>query len=269
VERRRERRSRGEAHPVEDFLWEYYAVRGGRLLRWHPGARLGLRNASPEDFPDREGYTARAQGRTLDLEAWRRARGDGARWILNLQRTLRDRKPAFSCLGLHEWAMVYNRDDVRHPHLPLRLPHADIRGLVETLPLCCTHYDAFRFFSREAGPLNAVDLGPADRVAHEQPGCLHANMDLFKWCLKLTPLVPSALTRRAFELALRARWMDMRASPYDVTAFGVEPIAIETAEGRRAYIRAQRGIAEDAVPVRNLLIAVLEDGLGEGGGDPD
>src|SRR5690625_7237897 len=34
----RERRARGEAHPVEDFLWTYYSLKPSHLHRWHPGA---------------------------------------------------------------------------------------------------------------------------------------------------------------------------------------------------------------------------------------
>jgi hypothetical protein len=171
----------------------------------------------------------------------------------------------FGCLGLHEWAMVYEEKDVRHPGLPLRLTQDEVRGVVETLPLCCTHYDAFRFFSRRAQPMNARHLTAENRVAMEQPGCLHANMDLFKWCLKLFPLVPSDLWREAFDLALRARWIDMRASPYDVRVYGQDPIAIETPEGRREYVRMQRSVALDARPVRYRLIALLERAAEESG----
>ena len=34
--------SRGERHPVDDFLFEYYPNRPSLLRRWHPG--LGRRN---------------------------------------------------------------------------------------------------------------------------------------------------------------------------------------------------------------------------------
>lgn len=261
VKRRRERRSRGVSHPVEDFLWEYVAARGGRLLRWHPGIGVALEGASEEAFPSREGYAECDGARQFDAEAWRRKRGGGTRWILTLQRRMREREPQFGCLGLHEWAMVYQAEDVRHPQLSLRLPHADIRAVVEELPLMCTHYDAFRFFSREARPLNAAGLSPDNRVAHEQPGCLHANMDLFKWCLKLQPLVGSELLTACFRLSLRAREVDMRASPYDVSGYGLEAIAIETVEGRRDYVREQRAIAKEAVPLRDRLIAVLAQAL--------
>ena len=33
-------------------------------------------------------------------------------------------------------------------------------------------------------------VGREDQVALEQPGCLHATMDLYKWAYKLGPAVP-------------------------------------------------------------------------------
>ncbi len=45
VRARRKRRSRGEKDPVEDFLWEYYSLRGGRLLTWSQGAGVVLEEA--------------------------------------------------------------------------------------------------------------------------------------------------------------------------------------------------------------------------------
>ena len=93
----------------------------------------------------------------------------------------------------------------------------------------------------------------------EQPGCLHANMDLFKWCMKLQPLVPSDLVSACFELAWRAREIDMRASAYDVRPMGYEPICIETTAGRREYVGYQKEIAGAARPLRERLIRVLEE----------
>lgn len=34
---RQVRRARGEKNALEDFLWEYYPLRPGRLAVWHPG----------------------------------------------------------------------------------------------------------------------------------------------------------------------------------------------------------------------------------------
>jgi hypothetical protein len=258
VERWRERRSRGEKHPVEDFIWEYYSLRGGRLLQWSPGADRVLEGAAEAEFPDREGFRQLPGGRYLDVEAWLRKRESGVDWILNLLKRTRERAPVYSCLGLHEWAMVYEAGDVRHEQVPLRLSHTRTREVVESLPLQCTHYDAFRFFSHSARPLNQQALSAEASPQQEQPGCLHANMDLFKWCMKLQPLVPSSLVADCFSLACVARELDMRASPYDLRGLGFDPVAIETPEGRKAYVRGQKEIAAASEPLREKLIQVLE-----------
>ena len=56
------------------------------------------------------------------------------------------------------------------------------------------------------------------------------------------------------ELAADARAVDMQASPYDLSAYGFRPIAVETPAGRAEYVRAQQDIAERAAPVRARLI---------------
>ena len=80
----------------------------------------------------------------------------------------------------------------------------------------------------------------------EQPGCLHANMDLYRWCYKLGPLVDSELLVACLELAAAARELDMRASPYDLRRFGFDPIRIEEPSGRAEYVRCQGEIAARA-----------------------
>ena len=81
-------------------------------------------------------------------------------------------------------------------------------------------------------------------------------MDLYKWSYKLLPFVPGELLADAFELALAAREIDMRASPYDLRELGFEPICIETADGRAEYEREQRSLAERATPLREQLLNV-------------
>jgi len=88
----------------------------------------------------------------------------------------------------------------------------------------------------------------------EQPGCLHANMDLYKWAYKLSPAIPSALTLDCFDLAREVRQLDMRAAPYDLRALGYEPVEIETAEGKATYVAAQRDFATRADVLRRRLI---------------
>lgn len=150
--------------------------------------------------------------------------------------------------------MVYRADqDRRHP-LPLRLGQSGTDAVIEANPIACSHFDAFRFFTPEAVPLNVIQPTRENQLDLEQPGCLHANMDLYRWAMKLTPAIPSVLELDAFELAMEIRRVDMRASPYDVTAFGLEPIRIETVEGKREYADLQGVFAVRGAGLRERLI---------------
>lgn len=244
------RRRAGEKHPVEDFLFTYYSFRPAQLRRWHPGAGVILEAGEP----DRD-YVLTNRGVTLDPEIRKRK---SVEWIKRLLARTQERPAHFGCFGMHEWAMVYRAEDVRHEQVPLRLSPAETARVVDDNRVRCSHFDAFRFFTPAARPLN--QLQPTREAQHdnEQPGCLHANMDLYKWAYKLSPLVASELVADAFELAREIRTLDMRASPYDLTALGYEPIKVETAEGRSEYARAQREFAERAAPLRARLIAALD-----------
>jgi hypothetical protein len=68
----------------------------------------------------------------------------------------RRRAPGFhGCFGLHEWAMVYGQaEQRRHAAWPLRLGAEGTDAVVRAMPMRCTHYDAFRFFTPGARPLN-------------------------------------------------------------------------------------------------------------------
>jgi hypothetical protein len=79
-------------------------------------------------------------------------------------------------------------------------------------------------------------------------------MDLYRFCYKVAPWIESELLADAFALARAARELDMRASPYDLAAFGFEPIPIESADGRAQYVRLQREIARSAEPVRERVL---------------
>ena len=150
------RRKRGQRHPGEDFLFEYYGFRPAQLVRWHPGPDVGLRDA-PE-HADWRWYRTDAGITHLDAHAWRDARGRGASWVLELLRRINAREPVFSCFGLHEWAMVYRLDpeQVRHQALPLRLTPQQVADVVESHEIRCSHFDAFRFFTDAARPLNVL-----------------------------------------------------------------------------------------------------------------
>ncbi|WP_460888563.1 3-methyladenine DNA glycosylase [Promicromonospora xylanilytica] len=283
-------RAAGRKHAIEDFLFTYYPTRVAHLRRWHPGAGVtltlpdgGPRAAETSDTPqvpdpdDRttwrwhttttHGATpAGSRGVTLDRDAFLADRGDTVRYVRELLSATASRPGTFGCFGLHEWAMVY-RDreagrDQRHP-LPLRLGHAGTDAVVDANPVRCSHFDAFRFFTPEASGHNQLRPTRATQVGMEQPGCLHANMDLYKWCLKLGPAAPGDLLLDAFELARDIRWTDMAASPYDVSEYGVPAVEIETPHGKAEYVRRQREYARRSNDLRYRLIEVCDVVLGD------
>jgi hypothetical protein len=246
------RRARvGEAHPVWDFLFTYYSLRPRQLRRWHPGFGVVLGGDSAR-LLDRSGY-GRGRGGATVTHDYLVASAETVRFIAALLRATASRPARLNCFGLHEWAMVYRAPTVRHGHVPLRLGAADTDAVVESMPLRCSHFDAYRFFTEPAAPRNAETLRRDRQVATEQPACIHANMDLYKWAFKLGPLVESELVMDCLELAADARALDMRASPYDLRGYGFEPIAIETPAGRAEYVRAQQGVAQRAAPLRATL----------------
>ncbi len=156
--------------------------------------------------------------------------------------------------------MVYRspQDQLRHAGWPLRLGPDGTDAVVESTEMRCTHFDAFRFFSDPARPRNAVQPTRQSQAELEQPGCLHAGMDLYKWAMKLAPGIPSGLTMDCFELARELRILDMRASPYDLSELGYEPVRVETPGGRAAYVRAQREHAVRAQSLRAKLLAACD-----------
>lgn len=253
---RRARAALGEKHPVDDFLFTYYGYKPAQLRRWHPGAGVLLRNA---DEPRGTWRWYRVHGRDaiVDHERFAREKDLLLAGLGRILRGTRSRRAQFGCFGLHEWAMVYRQAQHRHP-APLRLGQADTDAVVEAHQLGCTHFDAFRFFSPDAVPRNRLPLAREQQQVTEQPGCLHANMDLYKWAVKLGPLIPGRLLLDCFELARDIRELDMRASPYDLTEWGYAPVAIEAAEGKAEYVGLQRVFAERAEPLREELIAVID-----------
>lgn len=255
----RARRARGEKHPLEDFLFDYYGFRPAQLARWHPGPGVGLVEA-PEHAAWRH-YVTNDGVTSLDLDAFRRARADGVRYALDVLRATHAREPQFSCFGLHEWAMVYRLEpeQLRHRSLPLRLTPAETDAVVAAHEIRCSHFDAFRFFTDAARPLNVLQPTRDAQVANEQPGCLHGGaMDLYRWAFKLAPGVPSDLVMDSFEVAREARILDMRSSPYDVRSLGLTNIRVESAGGKAEHVRLQRAVERRSRPVRARLIAALE-----------
>ncbi|NMO91213.1 3-methyladenine DNA glycosylase [Actinomycetospora sp. TBRC 11914] len=247
----RARRERRESHPVEDFLFTYYPTRPGRLRIWHPGADVVLAGAG-----ERAGWKHYVpDGSRVDAAS---IRPETVAFVRDLLTATASRPAHLGCFGLHEWAMVYRDRDTRHP-VPLRLGPEGTDAVVEDHRLRCTHHDAYRFFTAGAAPRNAGRPTREGQVAVEQPGCLHATMDLYKWATKLGPLVPGELLLDTFELARDVRVLDMRASPYDLTALGHPPVRIETAAGKAEYTRAQQGFAARGAVLRARLLEIVAD----------
>lgn len=237
VEPHLSRRRAGVKHPIHDFLFQYYSYRPAQLLRWQPRGSLD------------------AAKRPL------------AETTLNVLRATAGREGNFGCFGLHEWAMVYRDTETRHPQL-LRLGSDETDKVVESHRIGCSHWDAVRFFTPPALPLNTLKPFKDDRADFEQPACLHANMDLYKHAYRIADAVGSDLIADAFELAWDVRIMDMRAAPYDLTGFTIDPhgiewtpIEVETAEGKREYAELQRQFARRAAPIRARLIDEYERAL--------
>lgn len=304
------RGKQGAKHPVYDFLFTYYPYRAAHLRRWHPGPDVVLLGAAARAFlrwdeyrevgdnrggrnaefgsnpaagdADREagqthGVERGAEGRfhpgvSVEPATLSEKRREFLRWLRSFLQLTRERTPQFGCFGLHEWAMVYRQtsEEVRHAAWPLRMASSELAAFVESQAIGCTHFDAFRFFTPAARPLNRLQPTRETVPEFEQRGCLHANMDLYKWAAKLAPFTPSELLADCFELARDIRELDMRASPYDLRALGFAPVAIETPEGREEYVGRQREFSARGQPLRTRLLALTERLLrAPGAGSPD
>jgi len=260
TEPRRRRRSRRESHPVYDFLFQYYSFSLAKLETWHPGHGLVLQDSEEAATRFSPPLYRRIQGRIeLDPAAATDHLIGRQHGVLELLRTT-ERSPAnLGCYGVHEWAMVYGGHDIRHEGVaPLRLDQAEVDAFVRERSVVCTHFDAFRFFAPEAKSFNRVELTWERRHEVEQPGCIHANMDLYRWAYESMPWVGSELLMDTFELAIALRVLDMEASPYDLKDFGFEPVCIETEAGRAVYRERQRVLGEQAAVLRSRLIEAIE-----------
>ena len=295
-------RMRGQKHPVQDFLFGYYTHSPAALQRWHPGPGVLLADddgAAARAEATELGTTPRGEwkhyrrveagevagavvdgravgGWLVDVAAVLADRASGVAFTRDLLARTAERAPRLGCFGLHEWAMAYRSDvhGVRHSQLPLRLGAEGTDAVVEGSRIRCTHFDAFRFFAPEARDRNEGDDGVLPTRAGmremEQPGCLHAGMDLYKWAYKLVPVVDSDLLADCFDLAWDIRRLDMEASPYDLTGVddlsdgrgGYAAVRIEEPAGRAEYARRQREFAARGQALRVRLLAVLDAAAG-------
>ncbi|HET9021206.1 MAG TPA: hypothetical protein VFN34_04925 [Ornithinibacter sp.] len=176
----RARRADHRTHPVEDFLFRYYNNSPARLRRWHPGAGVRLEGSAGLPRAAWTHYRVRGDAVELDLAAFLAARGAAVDFVRELLSATVTRPPQLGCFGLHEWAMVHGipAGDVRHSGWPLRLGSDGTDEVVERHGIRCSHVDAYRFFTDSARPRNALRPTRGTQVAMEQPGCLHAGMDL-------------------------------------------------------------------------------------------
>lgn len=256
----RQRKARGEIHPVHDFLFRYYSYTAGKLEQWHPalGETLSLDGECPEQFRQKC-YQQTCGQISLDPSLIRPKDRERHRFSRRLLALTANRPANFGCYGLHEWAMVYRSNDIRHrERAPLRLSEAELAEFVESQTLACSHFDAVRFFTPAAIPRNRLQPTLDTREENEQPGCIHANMDLYKWAFKAMPWVGSDLLRQTFFLALELREIDMRASPYDLRQYGYQAIPIETAAGRAEYVQCQQHLASKAASLRSEVLTALD-----------
>jgi hypothetical protein len=107
------------------------------------------------------------------------------------------------------------------------------------------------------GRLNTLQPSREGMLANEQPGCLHAGMDLYKWAMKISPIADSDLVVDCFDLALDIRTSDMEASPYDLRGWGYGVVAIETAAGKAEYMERQKEFSGRAQSLRARLLDAL------------
>jgi hypothetical protein len=254
-------------HPIEDFLFTYYSIKPSELRRWSPGAGATLELGASE-FADRKYFYATSSPTSgsktvddaaVDVDTFFAKRGKTVDYIEDLLTRTLERPPQFGCFGLHEWAMVYHQtpEQLRHRGLRLRIGHAATDQVVETHRIGCTHFDAFRFFTDDAVPLNTLQPTRESQPDIEQSGCLHAGMDVYKWAGKLAPLISGELLLDCFELARDIRVVDMRASPYDVSDYGYDAIPVESAAGKRQYVHLQRGFTERGNALRERVLEAI------------
>ncbi len=251
-------KSKQEVNPVVDFLFRYYNFSANKLATWSPGINTRLEKAAAykNDFPKE--FSIEGDDLILTIDQFKNSRLKALSWTIKLLRSIDSRKPLLNCCGLHEWAMVYKSDVIRHESYPLRLSEKEINRVVEDNPITCTHFDAFRFFTPEAAPLNRNELSRDSFLENEQPGCIHTNMDTYKWAYKFYPFVSSECIIDTFKHAMYARKIDMMASPYNLESIGYEPILIETEAGRIIYKQKQAEVWKLGIDTRKHLIRELE-----------
>ena len=104
----------------------------------------------------------------------------------------------------------------------------------------------------------AVHAQALQAGAGQDDGIVLAFLQLAHAGVHVTPQVGELeIGAKCFQLALKARELDMRASPYDLSSYGYDPVKIETREGRVEYEVAQREINLQSYPLRQSIIDIL------------
>ena len=227
---------RGEAHPVWDFLFTYYSLRPRQLLRWHPGYGVTLAGGAAATASWAAPAMTRRARASRSSREYLRGRAGHRRFVAELLRATAARPAQLNCFGMHEWAMVYRSDEVRHAQVPLRLGPQAPTGWwsvavalqpLRRVPLLHRRSGAAQ--RERADPRNARSPGTAGLRARQ-----HGFVQV------VLQAGPAGRLRDAARLpgaGRAAREIDMRASPYDLSDYGYHPDPCRGA-GRPGRIRA-------------------------------
>jgi len=240
-------------------MFEYYPISAKKLQTWHPGFQYRLEFAETENDFAETVYCVAAE--IFLKPEWIQNQQDSLAIEIDFLTASASRPARTGCFGLHEWAMVLGQDELRHNEWPLRISQAQIAKTIDEVGLRCTHFDAFRFFTDQARPLNPLQLIRANQIEVEQPGCLHANMDLYKIAMRWVPILGSLFARQCFRLARDIRTLDMQSAPYDLSELGVQPIKIETPQGRLRFAQQQKVFSDRAQFLRKEMIDHLSSAV--------
>ena len=97
-----QRRSRGEKHPIWDFLFDYYSIRPSRVLRWHPGLDATLIDATDAPHTHWRDYTVKQDGTVCaDVDSFLSHRGNAMDKVLTLLRASEDNRAQFDLSLIH------------------------------------------------------------------------------------------------------------------------------------------------------------------------
>ena len=250
---------------MEDFLFTYYTQKPGQLLRWHPGDGTVLAGAEAAARTGWKYYRALGGGElappglpadsiavTLDRASFLTERRDALLFAQVILAGTAARPAQFGCFGLHEWAMVYRQEkfELRHEYLALRLGASGTDKVVEDNRIRCSHFDAFRFYTPDAVPLNELSPSRENQRTMEQPGCLHANMDLYKWAYKLSPAAAQRTGDGLLRALVAGTGHGHAGLPLRPHGLGLPADPIETPEGKAAYVEHQRAFSAEAQVLR-------------------